>query len=273
MARKLGILAGGGILPQRLVEACKSSKRQVFVLAFEGQTAQATTFGVDHAWVRLGAVGAALEILRGAGVDDLVLAGPMRRPSMAELRPDKQAFKILARAGARAFGDDGLLRVVMDALESEGFKIIGVNDVIDGITAKPGPLGRVSPDETARVDIARGVDVLQALGAVDVGQAVVVQEGIVLGIEAAEGTDGLLARCAALGREGPGGVLVKLRKPGQDSRADLPTIGPETIIGARDAGLRGVAVEAGATLVLSRDAAIREADRSGLFLIGISVGQ
>jgi len=242
-------------LPQRLVEAYRSAGRAVFVLAFEGQTAPATTRGVDHAWVRLGAVGAALDILRGAAVDDLVMAGPMRRPSIAELRPDKTAVKILARAGARAFGDDGLLRAVMDWLEAEGFHMVGVDDVIDGITATSGPLGKVSPDETARLDIARGIAVLQALGAVDVGQAVVVQG------------------CATLARAGPGGVLVKLRKPGQDNRADLPTIGPETIIGARDAGLRGVAVEAGATLVLSREAAILEADRSGLFLIGISVGQ
>jgi DUF1009 family protein len=271
VARKLGILAGGGVLPQRLVEACRSDGRDVFVLAFEGQTAVETTREVDHAWVRLGAFGAALEILRGAAVDDLVMAGPMRRPSIAELRPDKQAIKMLARAGTRAFGDDGLLRVIIGALEAEGFHIVGVDDVIDDITAKPGPLGQVSPDDSARLDIARGVDVLRALGAVDVGQAVVVQEGIVLGIEAAEGTDGLLARCAALRREGLGGVLVKLRKAGQDNRADLPTIGPETILGARDAGLRGVAVEAGATLVLSRVAAIQAADRSGLFLVAISV--
>jgi DUF1009 family protein len=271
VARKLGILAGGGTLPQQLVEICQSSGRPVFVLAFEGQTAPATTRGVDHAWVRVGAVGTALEFLRGAAVEDLVMAGPVRRPSIAELRPDKMAFKILARAGTRAFGDDGLLRAVMKVLEAEGFRIIGIDDVIDDITAQSGPLGKVSPDASAKLDIARGVDVLQALGAVDVGQAVVVQEGIVLGIEAAEGTDGLLARCAALGREGPGGVLVKLRKAGQDNRVDLPTIGLETIIGARDAGLRGVAIEAGATLVLSREAAIREADQAGLFLIGISV--
>ena len=273
MARKLGILAGGGTLPQRLVDACRSSGRPVFVLAFEGQTAAQTTLGVEHAWVRLGAIGTALEILRGAAVDDLVLAGPMRRPSIAELRPDKLAMKILARTGMRALGDDGLMRVIMEALEAEGFHIVGVNDLIDDITVESGPLGKESPDDSARLDIARGVAVLQALGAVDVGQAVVVQEGIVLGIEAAEGTDGLLARCAALGREGPGGVLVKLRKPGQDNRADLPTIGPETIIGARDAGLRGVAIESGVTLVLSRMVAIQEADRSSLFLVAITVSE
>ena len=273
MARKLGILAGGGVLPQRLVEACQSEGRQVFVLAFDGQTAMESTLGVDHAWVKLGALGKTFKILRDAAVDELVLAGPIRRPSLAEMGLDAMAMKIMLRAGTRAFGDDGLMRVIIDTLETEGFQVVGVNDVIDDITAASGPLGQLSPDDGARRDIARGIDVLRALGAVDVGQAVVVQEGIVLGVEAVEGTDGLLARCAALGRAGPGGVLIKLRKPGQDNRADLPTIGPETIIGARNAGLRGVAVEAGATLVLSRAVAIQEADRSGLFLVGISVAE
>ncbi len=260
-------------MPQQLVDACRSAGREVFVLAFEGQTAAAATDGVDHAWVKLGALGAMLKILRDAAVEDLVLAGPIRRPSITEMRLDGKAAKILARAGTRIFGDDGLMRLIIGTFEAEGFDVVGVDDVIDDITAQAGALGTLAPDDGARLDIARGVAVLQALGAVDVGQAVVVQEGIVLGIEAAEGTDGLLARCKALGRAGPGGVLVKLRKPGQDNRADLPTIGPETIIGARDAGLRGVAVEAGVTLVLSRKAAIQEADRSGLFLVGISVSE
>ena len=271
MKGKLGILSGGGVLPRLLVDACRSNGREVFVLAFEGHTLPETTDGIDHAWVRLGAAGTAMKILKEAGVADIVLAGPVRRPSLAELRPDGWGLKLLAKAGARALGDDGLLRAVIVELEQEGFTIVGIDDVLQGITAAAGALGRVEPDDGALADIRRGVDVLQHLGAVDVGQAVVVQEGIVLGIEAAEGTDGLIARCGALLREGPGGVLVKLRKPGQENRVDLPTIGPETVRGARDAGLRGIAVEAGATLVLSVDTVIREADAAGLFITGISV--
>lgn len=270
MSRKLGILAGGGVLPRLLVDACRTENRAVFVLAFKGQTDPETTDDVEHAWVRLGAAGAALDLLRREAVEDLVLAGPIRRPSIADLRPDARALMFYARAGGRALGDDGLLRGVISTLEAdEGFTVIGVDDVLSGITAGEGALGKHSPDEAACRDIARGADVLRALGAADVGQAVVVQEGIVLGVEAVEGTDALLERCAGLRREGPGGVLVKLGKVGQETRVDRPTIGLETVRRAHGAGLRGIAVEAGTTLVLSREAAIREADNSGLFLTGI----
>ncbi len=272
MTRKLGILAGGGVLPQLLVEACRDQERAVFVLAFEGFTATETTHDVDHAWVRLGAVGTALKKLRDAAVDDLVLAGPIRRPSVADLRPDAQGLRFFARVGTKAMGDDGLLRTVIKMLEEEeGFKVIGVDDVISDLTALEGCWGAYQPDDTARRDIARGVEVLKALGAADVGQAVVVQDGIVLGVEAVEGTDALLERCVSLRREGPGGVLVKLCKAGQERRADLPTIGTNTVAGAHKAGLRGIAVEAGQTLIMSRDQVIKTADDSKLFLIGLTV--
>ena len=271
MAGKLGILAGGGVLPRLLVNACRNNDRDVFILAFEGHTPPETPDGVEHAWVRLGAVGTALATLKNAGVQEIVLAGPIRRPSIVELRPDGVGLKLLAKAGARAFGDDGLLRAIIGQLEDEGFTIVGIDDVLEGIKASTAPLGKYEPDTIALEDVARGVEVLRHLGAADVGQAVVVQQGIVLGVEAAEGTDGLIARCGALAREGPGGVLIKLRKPGQEDRADLPTIGTETVRQAHHAGIRGIAVEAGATLVISAEAAIREADEAGMFIIGISV--
>ncbi len=127
----------------------------------------------------------------------------------------------------------------------------------------------MGPDEQALVDIAQGERVARALGALDIGQAVVVQQGLVLGVEAIEGTDALLRRCAGLRREGPGGVLVKVEKPGQEQRADRPTIGPQTVALAAAAGLRGIAVEAGATIVLDRDEVVAAADRAGLFVFGI----
>ena len=270
MNRKLGILAGGGVLPRLLVDACREQQRPVFVLAFEGFTESETTANVAHAWVRLGAAGKGLQCLRDAGVEDLVLAGPIRRPSMSDLRPDMTGLKLFARTGGKAMGDDGLLRAVIRMLEEdEGFRVIGVDDVVAGITAPAGPLGRYLPDATADRDIGRGVEVLHALGVADVGQAAVVQDGIVLGVEAVEGTDALLQRCAALRREGPGGVLVKLSKPGQEKRADLPTIGVDTVARVRDAGLRGIAIEAGVTLVLSRAKVIQEADASEIFVMGL----
>ena len=125
------------------------------------------------------------------------------------------------------------------------------------------------PDAQALADIEHGQRLARALGALDIGQAVVVQQGLVLGVEAIEGTDALLRRCAALRREGPGGVLVKVEKPGQEQRADRPTIGPQTVALAAEAGLRGIAVEAGATIVLDRDEVVAAADRAGLFVLGI----
>jgi DUF1009 family protein len=267
----LGILAGGGELPRRLVAACRDQARPCFVVAFEGQADPATTDGVPHGWAALGAAGRVLELLRDAGVREIVLAGAIRRPSLLSLKPDVKGAQMLARIGLRALGDDGLLRAVIAELEREGFRVIGAQDVLGSLPAPVGQLGRIVPNAQARADIARGVEVARALGAVDVGQAVVVQHGIVLGVEAVEGTDALLARAGALRREGPGGVLVKLAKPAQDQRVDLPTLGVITVEKAAAAGLVGIAVEAGVTLVLDRDRVVAAADAAGLFVEGLSV--
>lgn len=270
MTPKLGVLAGGGPLPRRLVEACRDQGRDVFIVAFEGQTDPATVAdGVDHIWTRLGAAGTTIKALRRAGCEELVLAGPVRRPSLFEIRPDLTATQLLGRLGTKALGDDGLLRAIMDILEGEGFTLRGLHEVLPDVLAQVGTLGRREPDEAAWRDIERGLKIATALGAEDVGQAVVVQQGIVLGVEAIEGTDKLLVRCAELARPGPGGVLVKIKKPGQDARADLPTIGERTVECARSAGLRGIAVGAKETIVVDPEGTVKAADRAGLFLQGI----
>jgi UDP-2,3-diacylglucosamine hydrolase len=270
---KLGVLAGGGQLPVRVIEACRASGREFFVLAFEGQTDPATVSGTPHAWVRLAAVGEALKRLHEAGVKEVVMAGPVRRPSFEDLRPDWRGAMFLAKVGARAFGDDGLLSAVVKELEGEGFKVIGADDVFGNLRTPLGPLGSIGADEAAQVDITRGIAVLSGLGRLDVGQAVVVQQGVVLGVEAIEGTDALLERCTALRRTGTGGVLVKIAKPGQERRVDLPTIGPDTVTRAMAAGLRGIALEAGRTLIIDRAAVVRAADAAGLFLVGVKVDE
>lgn len=268
-AGPLGIVAGAGRLPRLIVDACKQAGRPVFVVALDGFAESGLVEGVPHRWVNLAAAAGAFSTLRQAGVGEVVLAGAVRRPSLAELRPDWRSLRFLARVAGRALGDDGLLKAVVAEIESEGFRVLSVPDVLAEATAPTGPLGRHVPDAEARSDIARGIAVAVALGAADVGQAVVVQQGIVLGVEAVEGTDALLARCAALRRAGPGGVLVKIAKPGQERRADLPTIGPETVRNAAAAGLRGVAIEAGATLVVDAGLVAQAADQLGVFVIGV----
>lgn len=270
MADRLGILAGSGDLPLRLIEACRATDRPVFVLAFEGAADPAILTGTQHAWIRLGAAGEGMRLLHEHGVTELVMAGGVPRPSLWSLRPDWRAAKFFAKIGYRALGDDGLLRAVIKELEEEGFRVVGADSLLGDALAPAGPFGTAAPDEQAASDIAVGIKAVQALGALDIGQAVVVQLGIVLGVEAIEGTDALIARCGALRREGPGGVLVKMAKPGQERRADLPTIGVRTVTSAATAGLRGIAVEAGSTLVIDHAAVASAADAAGIFVVGVT---
>ncbi len=269
MAPKLGIVAGGGELPARLIAACRSAGREFFVLGLSGHAERERIGDAPQAWIRLGEAGSGLRLLREAGVEELVMAGPVRRPSLTELRPDWRTARFFAKIGLKALGDDGLLRAIINELEREGFRVVGVEAVVGDLLAPGGVWGRVAPDAQAEADIRRGVAVLRGLGPLDVGQAVVVQQGIVLGVEAVEGTDALIARCAGLRRAGPGGVLVKIAKPGQERRADLPTVGTRTVAAAQAAGLRGIAVETGSAIVVGLEDMVAAADAAGLFLAGI----
>ncbi len=268
--RTLGILAGGGDLPNRLVMASVAQGRPVFVLTLEGHHDTPLADGVAHGSVRLGALGEAFRQLKAADVQDVVFAGRVRRPTLAEIRPDWFTAKVLARIGLHALGDDGLLRAIIAEFEAEGFAVVGADSVFNDLLIAEGPLGGLQPDAQALADIARGVVVATALGALDVGQAVVVQQGLVLGVEAVEGTEALIARAGQHKRAGGGGVLVKLKKPGQDKRADLPTIGVATLQQVAAAGLRGIAVSSGGALVIDREQVAIQADALGLFVTGIS---
>ncbi len=266
----LGVLAGGGPFPGRVAAAARAAGRPVFIVGLRGFADLGVIGGFPHAVVRMGAAGEILGLLRRHGCRDLVLVGPVRRPSLLDLRPDAEGTRVLARIGRAAFsGDDGLLAAIVRVLGEDGFRVLGAHEVLTEAVGPPGVLGRVSPDAAAMADVGRGAEVVRALGRADVGQGCVVQQGIVLAVEAVEGTDAMLGRAAALARPGPGGVLVKLVKPGQDRRADLPTIGPATLRAAAAAGLRGVAFEAGGTLLTDRAGCVAAADEAGLFLLGI----
>lgn len=270
--KTLGIVAGGGDLPREIIAACRARGQAFFVLALDGQADADLTDGVPHAKHRMGAAGAIFDSLRRAKVEEVVFAGKVKRPSLLSVAPDGRGAAFIARIGLKAFGDDGLLRAIAEEFEREGFVLRSVPEVLaqGGGMAEGGPLGRYRPDAQAEADIARGVAVLQALGPVDVGQAVVVQQGMVLAVEAIEGTDAMLARAGTLKRPGGGGVLVKLAKIGQDHRMDLPGVGPATVRAVAAAGLAGLAVDAHFATVINRDAVRTLADEAGLFVVGIS---
>ncbi len=269
-ARPLGIIAGGGNVPLRLARTATAAGRPVHVVALEGFADPSSYAAWPHLACRLGAAGRMLDWLRGQGVVELVLSGQVKRPSFLTLRPDAGAMKLAARIGKRAMGgDDQLLAAVAAVLEEEGFRVLASQEVMGALLAPPGLLAGPAPDAVARLDIRRGIEVVRALGGVDVGQGAVVQQGMVLGVEAIEGTDALLARVAGLKREGPGGVLVKLVKPGQDRRVDLPTIGPATVAGAARAGLAGIAVETAGCIMAEREQLLAMAAEAGLFVLGL----
>jgi DUF1009 family protein len=271
--RVLGILAGGGPLPGRVAAAAAAAGREVFIVGLEGFADRGVIAPWPHVFLRMGAVRCIFGALRQHRCQDLVLIGPVRRPSFLDLRPDADGAKMLARIGRSAFaGDDGLLSAVIRVLSEEGFRVLGMHEILNEALGPRGLLSRAGPDANAMADINRGIAVARALGAVDVGQGCVVRAGVVIAVEAVEGTDAMLARCGALldamGMAKPAGVLVKAVKPGQDRRADLPTIGPETIRHAAEAGLAGIAYDAGGTILAEREACVTRADELGLFLLG-----
>lgn len=270
---KLGIIAGEGRLPAQLVEACLASGREVFVLGFEDTSPLDILTKVPHAIVPLGAIGEALDILHKAQVKEVVLAGRVQRPVLSALKLDASAIRLMGRMGTAFFsGDNVLFKSIVAFLEEEGFNVIGADNVLSDLSAPEGVLGSIAPDQRHQADIAHGIKVGKLLGQMDIGQGVIVEHGYVLGVEAAEGTDELIARCAKLKHERHAGVLVKVKKPLQEVRVDLPTIGPKTVENVHAAGLAGIAVESGGSLILDREEVIKKANALGIFVVGVRYG-
>jgi len=268
--RKLGIIAGGGSIPQQLIEQCQKQQLDFVVLAIEGN-ADSNLFKnatFTYKWIRLGQAGTGFKFFVEQGVKDVVMIGTIRRPSFFDLVPDLRTTAFFAKVGAKALGDDGLLRAVVSEIEKDGMKVKGIHEVMPDILVKEGVLTKRKPSKQDIIDIKRGVEAAFELGRLDIGQAVVVQQGLVLAVEGIEGTDELLRRCKDYRRKGGGGVLVKLRKPQQDMRIDLPTIGPRSVERAHESGLEGIVVHAGNGLIVDEKETIALADKYKMFIIG-----
>lgn len=276
--RKLGLIAGGGGLPLSLARHCRSVGREVFVIRLKG-FADPELSAFDGADVGLARLGLAFRELDRAGCRFVCFAGVVSRPDFQDLKPDLRGLAAMpgALAAART-GDDGLLRFLVREFEKEGFAVEGAHDVMQGLTLPAGAMGRNAPTGEHLADIERGLFAARAVGRLDAGQGAVCRGGVILALEAQEGTDAMLARVARLPRalrgvtDAPSGVLAKAPKPDQDNRIDLPTIGPTTLRLAAQAGLAGVAGEAGGVLVIDREDTVAVADELGLFVFGVSPG-
>jgi hypothetical protein len=274
--RKLGIIAGGGELPVLLAEHCAAQKRDYFVARIEpyADTALAAHPGIT---LGLGAMGGRMAAMKAADVDAVVLIGQVPRPDLSKLELDDGAKAMLpAILAALPQGDDALLRAILAEHEGAGFTVVGAEAVMGDLLARAGAWGEHAPSAADRADIIKGAKVAHAIGAFDIAQGVVLCDGHVLALEAAEGTDEMLKRVALLPQSLRGsaqrrrGVLVKRPKPQQERRIDLPVVGVQTVQRAAAAELAGVAVEAYGALAVRRDEMIAEADRLGLFLYGFT---
>jgi len=272
MHKKLGIIAGGGAIPRDLINFCKENKRDYFVIAIEGNADRdLIDETIPHAWIRIGQAGTGFKKLAEEKVEEVVMIGTIKRPTLKDLVPDMRTTAFFAKVGMKSLGDDGILRALVKEIESEGMVVRGIHEVLPELLIKKGVLGKVKPSKQAKEDIRRAVEVATELGRLDVGQAVIVQQGLVLGVEGIEGTGELIRRCGEYKRKGEGGVLVKVRKPQQDMRVDLPTIGDKTVQAAYDSGLSGICLHSGNGLIVNEKETIKLADKLGIFVLGLDV--
>ncbi|MEM7566602.1 MAG: UDP-2,3-diacylglucosamine diphosphatase LpxI [Pseudomonadota bacterium] len=273
----LAIVAGQGALPERLAAARQAAGLPYVLIVFEGCAAPWMSGHPQqaHSFEKVGRLFAGL---RQVGAEAIVFAGAMNRPRLRPWRGDLAALRLLPRALALlARGDDAMLRGFAAIFEERGIRLVGSGAILgEAAMLGEGPVGRLRPGAAALADARRAAAIVTALGPHDVGQGAVVARGLCLAVEAIEGTDLMLARVAALPAERrrtappPSGVLLKMPKPGQDRRFDLPTLGPATVRAAAAAGLEGVAGLAGETQLVDPAETAAVADAAGLFVVGLT---
>lgn len=263
LPKKLGIIAGSGILPAKLAAYCDAQNIDSLVVGLDGHVDAATVAGRNHTLMRLGSAGTMIELLQQRGYNDLVLIGAVKRPTLAEMKPDLRTIKFFAKLGLRALGDDGFLKAIRAELEEDGFTIHGVQDILPGLFIDKGVLGSIEPTDDQWEDIRVGFSGSRKIGEADIGQSVVALDGDIIGTEDDKGTNALIKRAAA-----KGAILVKSSKPQQDRKLDMPTIGSDTVKLCASLGYAGIAAEAGGVLVADREEMIAAANEAGLFVVG-----
>jgi len=274
----LGIIAGGGELPVAIAQSARDAGRDVLVLAMSGADDELSSFPRED--VGIGELGKTLALLKKHGCDEITLAGRVPRPDWSAIRLDARGAMALPKVLAAALkGDDAIMRAMIAIFEKEGIRVVGTAYAAPDLIASVGVYGRHKPGEQALEDIKLAREVVRRMGKLDIGQATAVCEGLVLAVEAAEGTDAMLERIPLLSKNQRGtsekrrGVLVKAPKPNQERRIDLPVVGTRTVELAAAGGLVGIAVEAGGALILRKEKLVSRADELGMFVMAFEPGQ
>ena len=276
MQRPVGVIAGQGQLPWDVVESLHRQDREVFVVRISGLT-DSIPPEISGTTLSIGQIGQGIEALRAADCRDLVFVGYIKRPELADIQLDPVGMEWLPKIMAAApEGDDAILGVFLSAFEEAGFNVLGAEQIYADLLCNAGVQTQAKPDALAKIDLKKAYHIAGVIGREDIGQACIVCEGLVLAVEAQEGTNLMLERVGRMdpylrgSAEHRRGVLVKRTKPGQERRMDIPVIGPETIRVAAAAGLAGIGLEAGGALIIDRAETLRLADAAGLFIVGLS---
>ncbi len=263
----LGIIAGKGELPLEIAKLYRQQGGECYIVALEGAAELPADCDIPHITTSIGYVGAALEYFKKSSVANIMLIGGIERPNLKALKVDFVGSQLLASILANKFlGDNNTLKIIAKFFEDKGFKVISPQDVL--LTADYSTTTK-APSKQDLVDIELGFKVLDAMSKLDIGQAVIVQDGYVIGIEAAEGTDNLIKRCAALRKNPTGGVLVKAMKHGQDARLDIPTIGLETARNLAHYQYNGVAIQKDSVIIANPEKVIKFANDNRIFVLSI----
>lgn len=266
--RKIALLAGGGLLPKICAESALKQGDDVMAITFMGQPQpENMPEAVTMVMQPLGAINQALKTLKHHKVTHILLAGNLEKASLFTLKPDLAGLKFLAKH--TLMHDDALLKSLIQLFENEGFSALSVKDIAPQILMPQGTLTQTKPTKKHLQDIQTGFDMLAHLSPLDVGQALIIKNGVVLGIEAIEGTQELICRCAPLrGEDDTGGILIKAFKKQQTDKADLPTIGDKTLAALSQYGYAGVAMTAEQTLLLNQEEALSIANQHQIFMFG-----
>jgi DUF1009 family protein len=267
---KLGIIAGAGNLPLNIIYNAIATNREFYVVVIDDEITQSYN-NYPHVIITVGQVGRIIEALNEQNIKEVVLAGSITKPSLTSLKLDALGTKLIARILKNKFlGDNSILSIVVKFIEEQGFIVKGAEQYLQNNVVSKGVLTIIKPNEQELKNIELGKKISLAIGELDIGQAVIVEDSVVLGVESIEGTKNLIARCSGYKLSPwPCGCLVKMKKPYQEPRVDLPSIGVDTINQLYEAGFKGIAIEANHSIIIDFKEVIRLANELNMFIIAI----
>lgn len=273
MFDKIGLIAGSGNLPLLIIEECSKKGIKPYVVLIKDFAKEEDYKHLNNITINFGNVGKALSFFKKNKVKHVVFAGAVKKPDLKTIWPDLKGFSLLLKIlKCKIFGDNAILQTIINFLEQENFEVLPVDSILDNVKISEGKAGKVDlPNSDYQTDIDLGVKVLKQISDLDIGQSVVIQNGMVIGIECIEGTQELINRCGAIKyNTGRKPILVKIKKTNQTKKADLPSIGEETVKQVKNAGFAGIAVDFENTLIINKEETIKQADKSGLFIVGVA---